>query len=240
MARCILRSHRRQTTNRHQTTFRPRDLGTVNAVHAVDDATVLKLFKQFLGFTLALLGWLDVILVCGLPMWRKTSYVGSNFVTSQSVWEGIWMNCTVQSTGKMQCTVYDSMLALSMDLQVARALVVISLGFGIVGLRMSFTSHKCNNYVLDKNSKKESDIASGVVLIISGVLCLIPVCWTASTITNDLYNRGLVNGQRHKLGACLYIGWVASFFLVVGGGLLCSSCPRTDDQKQTNKTSTSL
>ncbi|XP_022534467.2 claudin-4-like [Astyanax mexicanus] len=191
----------------------------------------LKGFKPFFGGALALLGWVGVILVCGLPMWRITAYVGSNFVTSQSVWEGIWMNCTVQSTGKMQCTVYDSMLALSMDFQVARALVVISMGLGIVGLRMSFTSHKCNNYVLDKNSKKESALASGVVLIICGVLCLIPVCWTASTIMNDLYNRGLENGQRHELGASLYIGWAASFLLVVGGGLLCSTCPRTDDQK---------
>ena len=37
------------------------------------------------------------------------------------------MTCVVQSTGQMQCKVYDSMLALSQDLQAARALMIISI-----------------------------------------------------------------------------------------------------------------
>ncbi|XP_017547256.2 claudin-4-like [Pygocentrus nattereri] len=185
---------------------------------------------QLLGCTLALLGWVGVILVCGLPMWRVTAFIGSNIVTSQIFWEGIWMSCVVQSTGQMQCKVYDSMLALTSDLQAARALMVVSLVVGIIGLFMAFIAGKCTNFIQDENSKRRSAIGAGVVLIISGVLCLIPVSWTASMIIRDFYNPTLTAAQKRELGASLYIGWGASFLLIIGGGLLCSSCPRNDDK----------
>ncbi|XP_009977764.1 PREDICTED: claudin-4-like, partial [Tauraco erythrolophus] len=72
---------------------------------------------QVLGIALSVIGWLASILCCALPMWRETAFVGNNIVVAQIIWEGLWMNCVVQSTGQMQCKVYDSMLALPQDLQ---------------------------------------------------------------------------------------------------------------------------
>uniref|UniRef100_A0A672L5D4 Claudin b n=1 Tax=Sinocyclocheilus grahami TaxID=75366 RepID=A0A672L5D4_SINGR len=89
---------------------------------------------QLLGTALAILGWIGVIVVCAIPMWKVTAFIGSNIITAQTSWEGIWMNCVVQSTGQMQCKVYDSMLALSSDLQAARALTIISIVIGILGI----------------------------------------------------------------------------------------------------------
>ncbi len=85
---------------------------------------------QILGIMLAMIGWLGTIITCGMPMWRVTAFVGANIVTAQIIWEGLWMSCVVQSTGQMQCKVYDSMLALSQDLQASRAMVVISIMAG--------------------------------------------------------------------------------------------------------------
>ncbi|KAJ8011276.1 hypothetical protein DPEC_G00056470 [Dallia pectoralis] len=44
--------------------------------------------------------------------WRISSYAGDNIVTAQAVYEGLWMSCVSQSTGQVQCKVYDSMLQL--------------------------------------------------------------------------------------------------------------------------------
>ncbi|XP_076138859.1 claudin-3-like [Alosa pseudoharengus] len=180
---------------------------------------------QILGIALALLGWVGVILVCALPMWRVTAFIGNNIITSQTIWEGIWMNCVHQSTGQMQCKVYDSLLALTSDLQAARALVVVSIVVGIVGLLMSFAGGKCTNFIADEAGKARAGIAAGVVLMVSGILCLVPVSWTASTIIRDFYNPLLNDAQRRELGSALYVGWGAGLLLVLGGALLCTSCP---------------
>uniref|UniRef100_A0A3Q1F5K4 Claudin b n=1 Tax=Acanthochromis polyacanthus TaxID=80966 RepID=A0A3Q1F5K4_9TELE len=100
---------------------------------------------QMLGIALCIIGWIGTIVVCALPQWKVTAFIGQNIVTAQTTWEGIWMNCVVQSTGQMQCKVYDSMLGLSRDLQAARALIIISILIGIVGILLAIAGGKCTN-----------------------------------------------------------------------------------------------
>ncbi|TNN56568.1 Claudin-like protein ZF-A89 [Liparis tanakae] len=185
---------------------------------------------QMAGCVMGLLGWIGVLIVCGTPMWRVTAFIGSNIVTSQVVWEGIWMTCVSQSTGQLQCKVYDSMLALSGDLQAARALVVVSIVTGIAGIFIAFFSGKCTNFIPNERAKARASVAAGVLLIISGLLCLIAVSWTATIIIRNFYSPVLVDAQKRELGASLYIGWGAGALLLLGGGLLCASCPPKEDK----------
>uniref|UniRef100_A0AAZ1XQ67 Claudin n=1 Tax=Oreochromis aureus TaxID=47969 RepID=A0AAZ1XQ67_OREAU len=148
--------------------------------------------RQLLGLFLGVIGFLGSIITCGLPLWRVTAFIGANIVTSQVIWEGLWMNCVTQSTGQMQCKVYDSMLELAQDLQAARALTVIAIIVGVFGI------------------------------LLGGV------CWTANTVIRDFYNPTLIAAQKRELGASLYIGWGTAGVLILGGGLLCSSCPPND------------
>ncbi len=184
---------------------------------------------QLLGTALAIIGWIGVIVVCAMPMWRVTAFIGNNIVTAQTSWEGIWMSCVVQSTGQMQCKVYDSMLALSSDLQAARALTIIAIVIGILGIMLAMAGGKCTNCVEDESSKTKVGITSGVIFIISGVLCLIPVCWTAHVVIQDFYNPLLNQAQKRELGAALYIGWGAAALLIIGGALLCCNCPPKEE-----------
>ncbi|XP_068172719.1 claudin-4-like [Antennarius striatus] len=184
---------------------------------------------QMLGIALCVIGWIGTIIVCALPQWKVTAFVGQNIVTAQTSWEGIWMSCVVQSTGQMQCKVYDSLLALSRDLQAARALIIIAILVGVLGLLLSIAGGKCTNCVEDETAKAKICVASGVLFIIAGVMCLIPVCWTANTIIRNFYNPLTVGSQKKELGAALFIGWGASALLILGGGLLCANCPPKDN-----------
>lgn len=182
-----------------------------------------------LGTALCIIGWIGSIIVCALPQWKVTAFIGQNIVTAQTTWEGIWMSCVVQSTGQMQCKVYDSMLALSSDLQAARALIIIAILVGILGILLAIAGGKCTNCVEDEGPKSKIGVTSGVVFIIAGVMCLIPVCWTANTIIRDFYNPLLMSSQKMELGAALFIGWGSAGLLILGGGLLCSNCPPKDN-----------
>lgn len=184
---------------------------------------------QMLGIALCIIGWIGVIIACALPQWRVTAFIGQNIVTAQTNWVGIWMQCVVQSTGQMQCKVYDSMLALSQDLQAARALMVISILIGILGILLAIAGGKCTNCVEDEGVKTKICVAAGVIFIISGVLCLIPVCWTANTIISEFYSPMVTTSQKMELGSSLFIGWGAAALLILGGGLLCANCPPKDN-----------
>ena len=70
---------------------------------------------QLLGFILAFLGWIGSIVSTALPQWRICSYAGDNIVTAQAIYEGLWMSCVSQSTGQIQCKVFDSLLNLNSE-----------------------------------------------------------------------------------------------------------------------------
>ncbi|XP_012599026.1 claudin-6 [Microcebus murinus] len=180
---------------------------------------------QILGVVLTLLGWVNALVSCALPMWKVTAFIGNSIVVAQVVWEGLWMSCVVQSTGQMQCKVYDSMLALPQDLQAARALCVIALLVALLGLLVYLAGAKCTTCVEDKDSKARLVLTSGIIFVISGVLILVPICWTANAIIQNFYNPLVADAQKRELGASLYLGWAASGLLFLGGGLLCCTCP---------------
>ncbi|XP_028321955.1 claudin-3-like [Gouania willdenowi] len=180
---------------------------------------------EIVGIALGFLGFVIAIVTCALPMWRVSAFVGANIITAQTIWEGLWMNCVTQSTGQMQCKIYDSMLALPPELQASRAMTIISIILGVLGVMISIVGAKCTNCIEDEPSKAKVMIISGIFFLLAGLLVLIPVSWTASVIIRDFYNPILTSAQRRELGAALYIGWGAAALLLIGGAMLCSSCP---------------
>ncbi|XP_074056821.1 LOW QUALITY PROTEIN: claudin-6-like [Macrotis lagotis] len=180
---------------------------------------------QILGMILSLLGWVASIVSCALPMWRIIAFIGNNIVVAQVIWEGLWMTCVVQSTGQMQCKVYDSMLALPQDLQAARALTIITLLLDLVGLLVYLAGAKWTTCIEDQEPKARLVLTSGIIFIISAILLLIPLCWTAHMIIRDFYNPAVAEAQKQELGHSLYGGWAGAGLFLLGGGLLCCTCP---------------
>ncbi|NP_571842.1 claudin 3c [Danio rerio] len=177
------------------------------------------------GIALGIIGWIISIVACALPMWRVSAFVGANIVTAQVIWEGLWMNCVVQSTGQMQCKVYDSMLALGQDLQASRAMTVIAIILAVLGVMISVMGAKCTNCIEDEGAKAKVMIVSGIMFIIAGILDLIPSAWVANQIIRDFYNPLLPGAQQRELGASIYIGFAAAALLIIGGAMLCCTCP---------------
>lgn len=180
---------------------------------------------EIIGLGLCVLGSLLVMVACALPMWKVTAFIEANIVVAQTIWDGLWMSCVVQSTGQMQCKVHDSVLALTHDLQAARALTIISSVMGVLGLMVTIAGAQCTNCIRAENIKARVVNAGGVIYIISGLLFLVPLCWMAHNIISDFYNPQVPASKKRELGPALYIGWAATAMLLMGGALLCCSCP---------------
>uniref|UniRef100_A0AAQ6AN55 Claudin n=1 Tax=Amphiprion ocellaris TaxID=80972 RepID=A0AAQ6AN55_AMPOC len=185
---------------------------------------------ELAGISLSVLGWVLSIISCALPMWRVSAFIGANIVTAQVYWEGLWMSCVFQSTGQMQCKVYDSMLALPQDLQAARALTVVTIIVGLVSLLIAMVGAKCTNCIEEEAVKARVMVASGGAFITAALAQLVPVSWSAHTIVVEFYSPIIPTGQKMEIGAALYLGWAASALLLIGGAILCCSCPPQEEK----------
>ncbi|KAL3041166.1 claudin-5b [Trematomus bernacchii] len=184
---------------------------------------MLSTFLESLGMALCLAGSLLVMVACGLPMWKVTAFIDSNIVVAQTIWDGLWMSCVVQSTGQMQCKIHDSMLALSQDLQTARALTVIAAVFGVLALAVTLAGAQCTNCIQEEALKGRIVFTGGVLYIFSGLFVLVPLCWMANNIIVDFHNPQIPPSKKREIGAAIYIGWASTALLLMGGGLLCCS-----------------
>lgn len=78
---------------------------------------------QMIGFGLSLIGIIGLIVGTILPQWKMSAYVGDSIITAVATYQGLWMSCAFQSTGQLQCKIYDSILQLDSECQTSIYLV---------------------------------------------------------------------------------------------------------------------
>uniref|UniRef100_A0A3Q3W7N2 Claudin n=1 Tax=Mola mola TaxID=94237 RepID=A0A3Q3W7N2_MOLML len=130
---------------------------------------------QMLGFSLSLLGLIGLIVGTIMPQWKMSAYVGDNIITAVAMYEGLWMSCASQSTGQIQCKVYDSILQLNSALQATRALMIVGIIATVAGLGVACMGMKCTNCGGDdKTRKSRIAMTSGIIILIGGSSLVLP------------------------------------------------------------------
>ncbi|KAG7238921.1 hypothetical protein INR49_030468 [Caranx melampygus] len=176
---------------------------------------------QITCVAIGVLGLIGAIVCCVVPRWKVSSFIGSNIVIAQSTQEGLWMSCVTQSTGQQQCKRFESVLQLSSEMQAARAMTIISGLLSGLSLLVLFCGADFTTCIQNEDAKPKISLAAGVGLVLSGLLLIIPVSWSAHKTVRDFNNPLVPQSQRMELGACIFIGWAASVLLLLAGGLLC-------------------
>ncbi|XP_076858230.1 claudin-14-like [Brachyhypopomus gauderio] len=179
---------------------------------------------QLLGFFLAVLGLSGTLVALVLPHWRHTAYFTSNLITATSYMKGLWMECVSHTTGIYQCEVHRSMLSLPLDLQAARALMVLSAAISIMATVISVFGMTCTRCLQHSPAKVPIAVSGGVCFISAGILCLITASWTASDVIRDAYDPFSTSGMKYQVGLCVYIGFASAIFSIFGGGVLSAAC----------------
>ncbi|XP_006862582.1 PREDICTED: claudin-8 [Chrysochloris asiatica] len=177
---------------------------------------------QIAGLVLGGIGMVGSLAVTIMPQWKVSAFIGSNIVTAENMWEGLWMTCMRHMNIRMQCKRYDSLLALPPELQASRGLMCAATVLSFLAFMTTILGMKCTRCTGD-NEKVKGHIllAAGIIFIVAGIVVLIPVSWVANSIIRDFYNPVVDIALKRELGEALYIGWVTALVLIAGGTLFC-------------------
>ncbi|GAA6091057.1 claudin-1 isoform X2, partial [Tachysurus ichikawai] len=180
---------------------------------------------QLLGYILAFLGFVGLIISTTMTEWKMSSYAGDNIITAQAVYEGLWQSCVYQSTGQIQCKVYDSLLQLPLEVQAARGFMVSGILLCGIAVLVAAVGMKCTKCMEDNMElKSKVAMAGGVVFIVAGVCAFIATIWYGDNIRRQFFNPFTPTNARYEFGKALYIGWGSCSLTVIGGSLLCCNC----------------
>ncbi|TWW72853.1 claudin-1 [Takifugu flavidus] len=187
---------------------------------------------QLLGFSLAFLGLIGTIASTIMVEWKASSYAGDNIITAQAMYEGLWKSCVSQSTGQIQCKVYDSLLQLPGIVQGTRGLMLASVLLSVICLLVEMVGMRCTTFMAEEPEQKDKvALAGGVIFIIAGLLALVGTSWYGHRIAKEFYDPFTPTNSRYEFGSALYVGWGAACLTLIGGGFLCCSCPKKGSQK---------
>ncbi|XP_004712180.1 claudin-18 [Echinops telfairi] len=142
---------------------------------------------QVVGFLLSILGLAGCIAATGMDMWR-TQDLYDNPVTAVFQYEGLWRSCVRQSSGFTECRPYFTILGLPAMLQAVRALMIVGIVLGAIGLLVSIFALKCIRIGnMEDSAKANMTLTSGIMFIISGICAIAGVSVFANMLVTDFW-----------------------------------------------------
>ncbi|NXX39940.1 CLD8 protein, partial [Tricholaema leucomelas] len=177
---------------------------------------------QITGLIFGGIGMIGTLAATIMPQWRVSAYIGVNIVVFETIWEGLWMDCISQLGIRLQCKFYDSLLALPPPLEAFRALMCTAVVLSIISFLMAIVGVKYTHRTReDSQGISIFLLAAGVAFLLTGILVLIPVSWTAGSIIHDFYDPEVPMPLKRELGSALYVGWVSTALLIAAGAMYC-------------------
>ncbi|KFV42691.1 Claudin-19, partial [Tyto alba] len=117
-------------------------------------------------------------------------------------------------------------------IQTSRALMVISLLLGFFGIIVSVVGMKCTKVgEEDPVTKSRIAVAGGVLFVLSGLCTLAAVSLYATQVTYEFFRESTVPINASSTTGSRSLRQLASL-TVLGGSLLCCSCPAKEQRGQ--------
>ncbi|KAL7850107.1 hypothetical protein SRHO_G00194560 [Serrasalmus rhombeus] len=106
----------------------------------------------------------------------------------------------------------------------------------VIGLLALFVGADFTTCIENEDIKPKVCLVAGVALLLSGLLLIMSVSWSANNTVSDFNNPLSADYNRKELGSCIFIGWAGGVLLLLAGGLLCCfSRPRSGSSGGTAK-----
>ncbi|XP_013041560.3 claudin-18 isoform X1 [Anser cygnoides] len=186
---------------------------------------------QVMGFIVSSLGVAGCMVSTAMDMW-STQDLYDNPVTAVFQYQGLWRSCVRQSSGFTECRPYFTILGLPAMFQAVRALMIVGIVLGILGLLVCIFALKCIRIGnMEDSAKANMTLTSGIMFIVAGLCAITGVSVFANMLvtnfwmsTTNMY-QGMQNVQnRYTFGSALFVGWVAGGLALVGGIMMCLAC----------------
>ncbi|XP_004419390.1 PREDICTED: claudin-18 isoform X2 [Ceratotherium simum simum] len=190
---------------------------------------------QGLGFMVSLIGIAGIIAATCMDQW-STQDLYNNPVTAVFNYQGLWRSCVRESSGFTECRGYFTLLGLPAMLQAVRALMVVGIVLGAIGLLVSIFALKCIRIgSMGDSAKANMTLTSGIMFIISGICAIAGVSVFANMLVTNFWmsTANMYTGMggmvqtvqtRYTFGSALFVGWVAGGLTLIGGVMMCIAC----------------
>lgn len=188
---------------------------------------------ELLGMLVYAGAWLCVLATTLLPQWLMMS---TALLPVESYRLGLWETCVFQDIGGMECRAYDSLLGLPSELKLARIFMCVSLAVGMLGMLVAIPGLHLLNSCEEHGggqTKRALTITGGLLGMVSGVLCLIPVSYMAHLTVIQFFDEKVPDVvPRWEFGDAMFCGWGGGLLLILAGVLLLNPClcSRTEAQ----------
>ncbi|XP_034025352.1 putative claudin-24 [Thalassophryne amazonica] len=163
-------------------------------------------------------GLVTSLITTFLPLWKT---MNSELNEMENWYSGLWHTCLYTEEVGVQCKAYESVLALPLDLQVSRVLMLVSVSAGALAVLAAFLGMEGVELCLKHPKLKRGLlIFSGVLSWVSGLTTLAPVSFVAYTTVVEFWDEGFPDVMpRWEYGEAMFSGWFGGLALVVGGTL---------------------
>ncbi|XP_048844669.1 claudin-18 [Brienomyrus brachyistius] len=196
---------------------------------------------QTSGFILGLLGVIAVIAATGMNNWSSQDREG-DVVTSVYTYKGLWQTCVVETSGFTECRAFYTILGLPGTFQAVRALMIVGIVLGAIGVLISICSLKCIRMgTMEDGVKANMTLTAGIMFIVAGICGIsgasvyanqIVSSFMMSTYNPQMGGMGGMGGMegmgmggnlapRYTFGPALFVAWVGGAVLLLGGVLKC-------------------
>ncbi|XP_028818001.1 claudin-1-like isoform X2 [Denticeps clupeoides] len=182
---------------------------------------------QLAAYALASLGLLCAITATCLNEWKTFGHSDGGVIQGQEITAGLWKECSKMSTGQVICEEFESILHQSVEIQMSRAVMIVSIVLSLSGVTVALVGMKCTTCMEDeKELKNKVATAGGVLFILGGICSLLIISWYAHSIVADFQDHHH-HHEKFTLGRALFVGWGGALVSIVGGALLCCSSRRS-------------
>uniref|UniRef100_A0A8C2ZNP2 Claudin 18 n=1 Tax=Cyclopterus lumpus TaxID=8103 RepID=A0A8C2ZNP2_CYCLU len=201
---------------------------------------------QLMGFMLSALGLFLISAATAMDMWSLQDR-SFTVVTNIYTYSGLWNSCVGTAYGTTQCRPYFTILGLPALLQAVRALMIVGIILGAIGCLIAIFSMKCLKMgSMDDNIKATMTLTSGIMNLLAGICGIAGVSAFANLVVQSFRFTTYADGgfsmggggmggggiggltgsltPRYTFGPALFVGWIGSAILFIGGIMMCLAC----------------
>ncbi|MBN3319274.1 CLD23 protein, partial [Atractosteus spatula] len=166
---------------------------------------------MIIGIVFAPCGWIFDLTSTVAPDWREIRSIPGQS-SDTFLQQGIWDICKGSDSSRtIQCNQPDTAYFQTQIVNIAKGMMIASLLVTILGIAVTAGGIRCWT---DNYSWKIAGLG-GILILISGVLCLIPIAWYTY-----LLNSITASGTDIRVGYCIVLGYIGSIMEILGGGAL--------------------
>ncbi|XP_034042409.1 claudin-10-like [Thalassophryne amazonica] len=173
------------------------------------------MYMEISCFVVCVCGWILVCSTMPTEIWTW-SEVDSRVLTTSNYFSNLWKDCISDSTGISDCKGIPSMLALSWDIHMCRALIIISIILAFFGSILVLVGMKCTKIGGSEIANARITFAGGMNYFIGGKSQSKKSQYYGNKVRAEFQDPSF-RAKKFEIGVGVFIGWGGSTLLVVGG-----------------------